>query len=1363
MKKTFNAKIRRRLLSGAIVLGSAAAFFTFLPGNFRSASAGGEQKRETNSSSFKTESVDSDLKNYDIRTDKRAEKIGALDKLRQSSRKNKSVSGYEKDKVSAAADNLKQKVANLKIEYNDDLQIPEVIAPDVKTGRAFLTGASEMKRSENLRSFIKQNKDLFGVGDSEAARLEETADYTNPDGNLSFAHLEQKINDIPVFRGEIKAAFSKRGEIARVINNIAPGLDASNVSTDFGSAADALKFAAGHLKYRLKSGDDVPNEAESTNTKKFFGAGASSPTAEKMYFPIESGAARPAWRVLIWNADTTSNNAFYVIVDAETGELLWRKNITQDQSQAATFSVYANPNAMINAARNPFSLSPGIVNPALGTQGAALNRTNITLTGNEAPYSFNNKGWIDDGGTETAGNAVDAGIDRDGTDGIDPKGRAVGDVNRRFVFDYAPGNPNTDAGDAPVPETQTYPISAFQNGAVTQLFYISNRYHDEMYRLGFTEAAFNFQNDNFGRGGAGGDCISAQAQDSGDFDNANFTTPADGAPGRMQMYIWKQPAPDFDGDFDSEVVIHELTHGLSGRLHGNSSGLTNNMAGAIGEGTSDFYALALLSQPSDPPGGVYPFGSYATYLGFSGYRANNYYGIRRFPKAIMSSVGANGKPHNPLSFRHLNPNCSREIGTSSAIGTISAYPRGAFGSSTCDQAHAGGEIWSSALWEVRAAMIARLGWETGNRKILQLVTDGMKLAPINPTFLQERDAIIAAALAQPSAQAAKADAADIWAGFAVRGMGFSASITNPGAGVNNTSVKEAFDLPNLVQAPNFTFDDAAGNKNNLAEPGETIVLQVPLTNSTGGTAAGTTLQIIGGGSASYGDILNKQTVTKPVNFTVPANQTCGSVLTLTLNINSSLGAKTETRLLIIGQPIVGNSENFDSSAVPNLPASWTSAQTGDGKNWITTTAGSDSNPNSAFTPNTGKSGGADLESPAYSVKTAAGVLKFRNAFNTEKGWDGGVLEISIGATEYRDILEAGGVFLEGGYNGALGANSNPLDGRAAWTGNSGGYITTKVLLPASANGKTVRFKWRFGEDTNTAFNGWNIDGIEIVSDYSCAAVAASPVSKARADFDGDGKTDVSVYRPSSGDWFIDRSAAGFTVVNWGLSTDITAPGDFDGDGKTDIAVYRPENGIWFVINSSDGKFQFTKFGLNEDKPVAADYDGDGKTDIAVYRPSDGIWYINQSRDGFTAMKFGISTDVPASADFDGDGKTDIAVYRSGMWYINQSGGGIRYVQFGLKDDKIVPGDYDGDRKDDVAVYRPSNGVWYILLSSGTIQIERFGIAADVPAPGDYDGDGKTDIAVYRDGMWYINQSGGGIRYIKFGMTADKPIPNGYIH
>lgn len=1292
----------------------------------------------------KTVSHDGAIPNYDIRSDK-----SSMDKIagfRNSVSRNAAEIADVRDGFVRGEERLRSSISSLKIEYSHEMRAPEVIAPRATLGRKMLTeGAAGLDRPDVLKSFLSENTELVGAERSQIDSLKVTADYTNPDGNLSFVTLEQEIGGISVFRGEVKAGFSRNGEIVRVINNLAPGLDYSSLSSDFADPSAAVRAAAGYINHEFRSGGLERNTSESSEHKAVFGSGDSATTAEKMYFPTEPGVAVPAWRVLIWEPV----NAYYVIVDAQTGTMLWRKNITEDQTQAATYDVYANGNAMINVADNPFPFTPGPTAPN-GAQGAAIARTSITRVGNEAPYNFNVNGWINDGGDRTDGNALQAGLDRDGSDGVDFNGEAV-NAGRNFTYAYNPYNPNTNTGEPPVAVPQTYPGSAFQQGSTTQLFYITNWYHDELYRLGFTEEARNFQHLNFGRGGAENDRIRAEGQDSSGTNNANFSTPADGGRGRMQMYIWTAPNPDIDGNLDADVVIHEITHGTSNRLHGNSSGLVSNMSRGMGEGWGDFYGNCLLSEPSDTAGGIYTTGGYDLYLSGGGVN-NYYYGIRRFPKAIMSSTGGpNNRPHNPLTFADID-------GSQMNLSDGAYAPRGG---GAADQVHNAGEVWGIALWEARAKLIARQGWAIGNRKILQYVTDGMKLAPLGPTFLQERDAIIAAAQASLPPAQANPDVADIWAGFAIRGMGFSAVVVNPGTGTGNARVIEGFDLPNLIQTGALTISDTTGNGNGFPEPGETITLNVPLFNNTGVHATGVTVQITGGGAAtSYGTINNNTTGTGQISFTVPAGTPCGSSLTLTFTVNSSLGTTTFTRMLIVGVPTTTFSENFDSVSAPNLPTGWTTTQTGVGTPFVTATNLPDSAPNSAFTPNPSAVGGASLNSPVIPITAAAGLVTFRNNYNSEDAWDGGVLEISINGGSFIDILAAGGRFLEGGYNGTLGVVAgNPVSGRAAWTGNSGGYITTRAQLPASAAGQNVQLRWLFGSDTNTFSVGWHIDSVIVAGTYTCGPVV--PNVKSRADFDGDGKTDVSVFRPSEGNWYLNRSTAGFTGINWGVSSDILTPGDFDGDNKADTAVFR--NGTWYILGSASG-FRSASWGSAGDIPQVGDYNGDGTADIAVFRPSESGWYVLLTNGGSFSMVFGTGGDVPVRGDYNGDGATDIAIYRGGQWWIYSIGSGaVTSFNFGIASDKPVPADYDGDSKDDVAVYRPSDGTWYILRSSnGSVDFVPFGISTDVPVPGDYDGDGKDDQAVYRDGMWWLNRSTAGLAAVPFGLSSDIPIPAKYI-
>ncbi|HEY0428326.1 MAG TPA: FG-GAP-like repeat-containing protein [Pyrinomonadaceae bacterium] len=273
-------------------------------------------------------------------------------------------------------------------------------------------------------------------------------------------------------------------------------------------------------------------------------------------------------------------------------------------------------------------------------------------------------------------------------------------------------------------------------------------------------------------------------------------------------------------------------------------------------------------------------------------------------------------------------------------------------------------------------------------------------------------------------------------------------------------------------------------------------------------------------------------------------------------------------------------------------------------------------------------------------------------------------------------------------------------------------------------------------------------------------------SRTSFDFDGDGKSDISVYRASEGVWYLQKSTEGFAAARWGTSIDFIAPADFDGDGKTDIAVFR--NGDWYVSRSSDNAVVVTHFGNFGDYPRPADYDGDGRADFAVYRTHDKTWYLLQSRDGFSARQFGLPEDKPIVADFDGDGKSDIAVFRQedGNWYwLNSSNGQSNSAHFGANFDLPVAADYDGDGKTDLAVFRPIEGNWYFLYSSnGQFSAVRWGVNNDLPAPADYDGDGKADITVFRPstGEWYLLKSTQGFQIVRFGVNFDQPIPNAFI-
>ncbi len=331
-----------------------------------------------------------------------------------------------------------------------------------------------------------------------------------------------------------------------------------------------------------------------------------------------------------------------------------------------------------------------------------------------------------------------------------------------------------------------------------------------------------------------------------------------------------------------------------------------------------------------------------------------------------------------------------------------------------------------------------------------------------------------------------------------------------------------------------------------------------------------------------------------------------------------------------------------------------------------------------------------------------------------------------------------------------------------------GNESLQNLLPNSFDGAWAVFPF-LGQDKVLAgdleFGLFVLDASQI----------AAPLKNRVSDFDGDGKTDLSSYTPSNGNWAVENSTGG-NLINYqfGLVGDQIVSGDYDGDGKSDFAVWRPSTGVWYVANSSNGTFGITQFGLDGDIPVSADYDADGRADIAVYRPSSNIWYILQSTLGIKIVRWGAAGDIPLTGDFEGDGKADIAIWRpfetvdgndiDGAWYILQSSSGLLLARpFGLRTDKPISADFDGDGVNDFAVYRPSEGNWYILdEQTNSLIVYRFGLADDFPIPSDFDGDGKADISVFRpsDNNWYrLNSSDGSFSVRTFGQSGDIPSPS----
>ena len=370
---------------------------------------------------------------------------------------------------------------------------------------------------------------------------------------------------------------------------------------------------------------------------------------------------------------------------------------------------------------------------------------------------------------------------------------------------------------------------------------------------------------------------------------------------------------------------------------------------------------------------------------------------------------------------------------------------------------------------------------------------------------------------------------------------------------------------------------------------------------------------------------------------------------------------------------------------------------------------------------------------------------------------------------------ASGIFSGCNFGSVFG--SNPISVTAADLDGSGVKAQLTALSGSDAVsvvGTTVATGQWPNAVAVADFNGDSkIDFVTVNSGSNDATVALNNCAVASGnifDFDGDRKSDYSLFRSSNTSFWVKSISPNGVAKILGRPTDTVVAADYDGDRKTDYAFYRPENGLWIVVNQYGRPQYFLQFGLESDVPVPADYDGDGKADIAVWRPSDGRWYVRQSSDNSLAInQFGSVGDVPAPADFDGDGKDDLAIYRpsTGVWYVwRSSDSGFMITQFGITGDKVVPGDYDGDGKADIAVWRPATGVWYVLKSTdGGFFAVSFGLPTDLPVVGDYEGDGKFDYAVFRpsEGNWYVQKSSdNGLSVTQFGLNGDFPLPASFV-
>jgi extracellular elastinolytic metalloproteinase len=580
--------------------------------------------------------------------------------------------------------------------------------------------------------------------------------YTDSDTGISHVALQQTVNGLDVASAYMTVGLTAQGEVISAGGSFVPNLSSllppgSSLTPSIG-AVDAVNAAARMLGLTPTQDPVVVSAAgdiAQTCTISAPGVSLDDIPAHVQYVPTPDGSAVLAWDVVLRTPD--GQHWYDLTISGNAGTMVTQNDWVEHES----YNVVAPPNE----------------SPQDG---------GFTLQNNPADALASPFGWHDTNGvagaefTDTRGNNVDAHLDR----------------NNNNV-------PDADEGGAPRPDggasldfsgfTQD-PLSApttqqNQNIAQVNLYYTNNIAHDIHYHYGFTEAAGNFQVNNYGRGGAGNDAVQADAQDGGGLNNANFATPPDGTAPRMQMYLFNSTNPNRDGDLDNGVIIHEYGHGVSNRLTGGLAGSGNLSAlqsGGMGEGWSDFFALMFLQRPTDRQYDSFTIGTYVEG------QPQNGPGIRRHPYSLNMTI-------DPITFSAFN----------------GGFPN--------NEVHNTGEIWCSALWDMNELLIEKYGYDSnlytgwtaaagpghaGNKLALRLVEDAMKLQPANPSFIDARNAIIAA----DNALDGGADLCEIWTAFARRGLGQLAST----ASASSATVTVDFTIPAGIcnRTVTITVDDS---------------------------------------------------------------------------------------------------------------------------------------------------------------------------------------------------------------------------------------------------------------------------------------------------------------------------------------------------------------------------------------------------------------------------------------------------------------------------------------------------------------------------------------------------------------------------
>ncbi len=689
----------------------------------------------------------------------------------------------------AAETALAARVPDLHVSRDDVSRAP-VMLLSYRPGTFLAVPANKTASTpeSEARAFFRANKALWGMSDADLETL-QVRYVTAPEGGATIVKFDQYINGIQLFDTEIAVAMTTNKEIAGVSGRMYGKVDAAN-----GAASrfrlpqgDVIASAVKDLTGRIVSGTDfvkLTDDAGGGYAKFAFtpdrSAGVSKFLSEDtrikpVLFPLASGQFVPAYylEILTEGIPAGSGPWFGYVIDAETGKLLFRNNLTANDSY--TYRVYAESTGDKRPWDGPTGPvgTPHPTGTPNGYQAPFIAAPLISIESLLGPTDP----WLPPGATATTGNNTDAYLDITGANGF-----SAGDIRGAGV---------AGVFDAQYDSTQNVNVPVNRQAAVNGMFYQVNWLHDFWYLRGFTEAAGNAQTDNYARGGVAGDALLAEGQDQSGTDNANMSTPADGGKPRMQMYTFNaggQLNPTRDGTFDMLIVGHEMGHYISNRLIGNGSGLNNRQGGSMGEGWGDFNCVLTTALDTDNVDGTtYAVGGQTDrfFCGAS-FNDNYYYSIRRYPYS-------SSKAKNPLTFKDIGAGITTYPGVSgNPCLNLTSSPA---------EVHNSGEIWSQMLWQCFVHLSRAYGVGTARVKITQYMIDGMKMTPSSPTFGEARDGVIAAANAA-NGNANPKDAQILWQAFAFRGIGTAA--VSP-ARTSNTHAGVVEDFTAAPALPDDTF------------------------------------------------------------------------------------------------------------------------------------------------------------------------------------------------------------------------------------------------------------------------------------------------------------------------------------------------------------------------------------------------------------------------------------------------------------------------------------------------------------------------------------------------------------------------------